>query len=259
MTLDNDTFADREIAKWDAVSAAKQHENLRMSPGDNFAAYCERDSLSAGVREFLGDLRGVRLLEFGCGSGFLTVLLAASGAKVTTFDLSPASVALTRRRCDENGFHDVVTEVADAQDPPFEDASFDVIFGRAILHHLDVDRTAPQIERMLVPGGRACFIEPLGTNPLLAFVRDHVPYPNKNPVGDDHPFDDDELRAWGAWAATYRWRELQLFSMLERAFPYSWKVRLPNLGRMDRAIMERVPALRRYARYAVLEMTKSPD
>jgi SAM-dependent methyltransferase len=147
--------------------------------------------------------------------------------------------------------------VANAEDPPFDDRSFDVIFGRAILHHLDVTSAAPHIERMLVPGGRACFVEPLGINPVLSYVRDHVPYPNKNPVGDDHPFDDAELRAWGAWAAHYEWQELQLLSMLERAFPYSWKVRMPNLARVDQAIFRRWPGTRRYARYVVMKMIKA--
>jgi SAM-dependent methyltransferase len=249
-------IAENEMEKWDAVSAAKADQSLDMSPGDNFAAYCERDSLSVGVREFLGDLRGVRILEYGCGSGFLTVLLAASGAKVTSFDISPGSVDLARKRCEANGFSDVQLEVANAEDLPFEDESFDIIFGRAILHHLDVQKAAPHIERMLVPGGRACFVEPLGTNPVLSYVRDHVPYPNKNPVGDDHPFDDAELRAWGAWAADYQWQEVQLLSMLERAFPYRWKVQLPKLARIDQAIFRRWPAARRWARYVVVKMIK---
>ncbi|MEY2449805.1 MAG: hypothetical protein QOH79_3281 [Acidimicrobiaceae bacterium] len=249
-------IAEREAEKWDAVSAAKADQSLLMSPGDNFAAYCERDSLSVGVRAFMGDLRGMRVLEYGCGSGFLTVLLAASGAQVTSFDISAGSVDLARRRCDANGFRDVRLQVANAEDPPFDDQSFDIIFGRAILHHLDATLAAPHLERMLVPGGRACFIEPLGINPVLSYVRDHVPYPNKNPVGDDHPFDDAELRAWGSWAGIYEWQELQLLSMVERAFPYAWKVRLPNLARVDQAIFRRWPATRRYARYVVMKMIK---
>lgn len=51
---------------------------------------------------FLGDLRGKRVLEIGCGLGQIAVLLRKSGADVTAFDISLMSVVATRKRAEVN-------------------------------------------------------------------------------------------------------------------------------------------------------------
>ena len=66
-------------------------------------------------------------------------------------------------------------------------------------------------------GGRAAFAEPLGTNPLIAFARDHLPYPGKNPRGADVPLSYADIRAWEAPFAVAEHREVQLLEMVERA------------------------------------------
>jgi 2-polyprenyl-3-methyl-5-hydroxy-6-metoxy-1,4-benzoquinol methylase len=51
-----------------------------------------RRRCSRASRKHLGDLRGKRVIEYGCGLGQLTVLLARSGAEVTAFDISSQSI-----------------------------------------------------------------------------------------------------------------------------------------------------------------------
>src|SRR3546814_9362268 len=57
----------------------------------------------------------------------------------------------------------------------FPDDSFDLVFGSGIIHHLDIDRAFGEIARVLRPGGRAVFIEPLGLNPAIELYRRFTP------------------------------------------------------------------------------------
>src|SRR5439155_1558838 len=143
-----------------------------------------------------GDLRGKHVLEYGCGLGEISTLIARTGAQVTSFDLSAASVAVTRQRSEANDLSERIDlAVAAGESLPFADESFDVIFGKAILHHLNVQLGWPDLYRVLKTGGRAAFVEPMGMNPLLRFARAYVPYPHKNPRGADRPLNYDEIHA----------------------------------------------------------------
>lgn len=250
---------ERERTKWDQIAAQQLHDpaELMIEPGVDFHTVAERSTVMVGVNEFLGDLRGKHVLELGCGSGKTSALLAKSGARVTSFDISPMSVRVAAIRAGLNGLEDSTGfVVAVGEHLPFADNSFDALYGRAILHHLDVSLAGGEARRVLKPGGRAVFVEPLGMNPLLSFVRDHVPYPDKNPVGDDQPLNYTQINQWGEGYSTFEFQEVHLLGMLERAFPYRSRVRLTALHNLDRRLLKRFPGLRRYSRYIVMKMQK---
>jgi 2-polyprenyl-3-methyl-5-hydroxy-6-metoxy-1,4-benzoquinol methylase len=243
-----------EVSKWDSVARApRSDESLRLADPD-FATHTRRCSVTQGMSEFVGDLRGREVLEYGCGLGTLSTLLALSGARVSAFDLSPASLEVARRRAELHGVEDAIEfKVAPGEDLPYADESFDVVVGKAILHHLDVELGGPELHRVLRPGGRAAFSEPLGTNPLVVFARDHLPYPGKNVRGADSPLSGAEVEAWGAPFREFHHREVQLLAMVERALGLR---PIPALARADEWLLGRVPALHRYCRYVVLTMVK---
>jgi SAM-dependent methyltransferase len=64
----------------------------------------------------------------------------------------------------------------DAHSLEFEDESFDFVYGCAILHHLDYNRALDEICRVLKPGGKILFAEPLGINPVGKLVRAMTPF-----------------------------------------------------------------------------------
>src|SRR5205807_1094253 len=74
--------------------------------------------------------------------------------------------------------------VDDAHATTFPDDSFDLIVGVAILHHLDLEVALREIRRVLRPGGRAVFLEPLWHNPLLRLGRRLTPSAR---TPDEHP------------------------------------------------------------------------
>jgi SAM-dependent methyltransferase len=243
-----------EIAKWDALASVPTSDEELMVAQPDFAAYARQDSTMVGIADFVGDLRDREVLELGSGAGEMTTLLARSGAHVTAVDISPASIAVSRRRARLHRVDAAIDfVVAAGEELPLESARFDVVVGKAVLHHLDADRAAPELHRVLRPGGRAAFAEPLGTNPLLAFARDHLPYPGKNPRGADVPLSYDAIRAWEAPFSAARHREIQLLAMAERALG---RGPLPRLRRADEWLLERFPALGRLCRYVILTMVR---
>jgi ubiquinone/menaquinone biosynthesis C-methylase UbiE len=98
---------------------------------------------------------GHDVLEIGCGLGTDAVQFARAGARYTGVDLTPRAVEIVRRRFELYGLEGT-TRVADAENLPFEDDSFDVVYSHGVLHHTpDTQRAFDEIYRVLRPGGRA--------------------------------------------------------------------------------------------------------
>ena len=116
--------------------------------------------------EACGPLDGLRVLELGCGAGDLSVELLHRGARLTALDISPGMVQLARARAGGATF-----VVAPAEETGLPDASFDLVLGKWVLHHVDVAAAAREVHRLLRPGGRAVFFENQDRNPLLRLAR----------------------------------------------------------------------------------------
>jgi ubiquinone/menaquinone biosynthesis C-methylase UbiE len=94
------------------------------------------------------------VLEVGCGSGFASQLFAEAGARVTAVDLTEWAVETTRARLDAFGLEGNVLQ-ADAEQLPFGDASFDLVFSWGVIHHTtDMARALGEIVRVCRPGGQ---------------------------------------------------------------------------------------------------------
>jgi ubiquinone/menaquinone biosynthesis C-methylase UbiE len=238
-----------ESSKWDNV-ATKYAPTFRPETND-FHRHAEHTIWGPQVSAFLGDLEGKRVLEIGCGLGRHSVLLAKSGASVTSFDLSLKSVVAARERAAMNAVGDnVAVVVAAAEALPFADASFDIIFGRSILHHLEVFPTLSELHRVLRPKGKAAFVEPMGMNPVLNFAREHIPYRHKNPRGADRPLNYADIKAWCEGFREVRYFERSLLGMLERAFGFGHHF---NILRMtDDFLLKKIPGLKRYCRTVIM-------
>ena len=74
----------------------------------------------------------------------------------------------------------------DAHRLEFSDSSLDVVFGVAILHHLEFARAMSEIHRVLRKGGKIVFVEPLRHNPVARLIRYFTPQartPDELPLG----------------------------------------------------------------------------
>jgi SAM-dependent methyltransferase len=212
-------------------------------------AYLDHETWVRPAFALLGDLRGRRALDYGCGHGMGAVALARAGAAVTAFDLSPGYVHEARARAAANGVR-VECVTADGEELPFADASFDAVWGNAILHHLDLERAGHELKRVLKPGGVAVFCEPWGGNPVLGFARRALPYPNKDRTPDEHPLTRRDLRPLRRAFASVEVRGFQLLGMVRRV----WRNRraLAVLDALDGRFLRAAPALGNWCRYVVI-------
>ncbi len=105
---------------------------------------------------------GTTVLEPGCGTGAQTVLLAQSspGARITSLDVSPDSLAQAEARVRDQGSQNVEFQQGDLFHLPFADGSFDHVFVCFVLEHLQRPQEALQhLKRVLRPGGSITVIE----------------------------------------------------------------------------------------------------
>ncbi len=113
------------------------------------------------VRKALGADLGVfdRSLEIGSGTGYFTLNMMQAGVvrSAVCSDISPGMLDTLAGNAQRLGL-DVQTAVADAEALPFPDASFDLVLGHAVLHHLpDLDQAFREFHRVLRPGGLVMF------------------------------------------------------------------------------------------------------
>jgi ubiquinone/menaquinone biosynthesis C-methylase UbiE len=100
-----------------------------------------------------------RALELGCGTGFFLLNLIQSGVarRGSVTDLSPGMVKVATRNGQSLGL-DIDGRVADAEGIPYDDNTFDLVVGHAVLHHIpDVELSLHEVLRVLKPGGRFVF------------------------------------------------------------------------------------------------------
>ncbi|HEX7300391.1 MAG TPA: class I SAM-dependent methyltransferase [Solirubrobacteraceae bacterium] len=112
------------------------------------------------VRKALGGLRAYeRSLEIGAGTGYFSLNMLQSGVVTDAVctDISPGMLEALEGNARRLEL-EVTTLACDAERLPFDDASFDLVFGHAVLHHLpDLARAFGEFTRVLRPGGRLFF------------------------------------------------------------------------------------------------------
>jgi ubiquinone/menaquinone biosynthesis C-methylase UbiE len=127
------------------------------------------DSPLAVILAVRSPLKGLAVLDIGCGEGGLAKQLAEQGARVTGIDPGPAAVLKARTAVPQAAFVEGF-----AQALPFDDASFDLAILMNTLHHVPVaamGQALREAARVLKPGGVLIVIEPLASGSFFEAMR----------------------------------------------------------------------------------------
>ena len=220
------------------------------------------DGLDLALLALAGDVRGLRILDAGCGQGDLTLHLLGQGAAVTALDVSPGMIDVVRTRAQRlpDGGQALSAVAAPLEQSGLAAGGFDLILGKFILHHIDVASGARELRRLLRPGGRAIFIENAGDNPLLAFARDRLAGRWGIPrlgTEDEHPLTSRDIDALGEVfeRATAHYPVFEFLVLFDRQV---LRFKLPRVSRairgIDNAVHRRAPRLRRFSYRVIVEL-----
>jgi len=206
----------------------------------------------------LGDLAGKRVLEIGCGTGIVSVILAKRGAQhVEAFDISMKSVELAAKRAKANDVADQIHfQAMSVYEMDYPENSFDLIVGLNVLHHIKIEDVVDKIYNSLKPGGSAYFLEPFGNALWLERLRLLIPVRVRE---EDKSHYQEKLKYKDV--ETFRLRfdkvectEFHLFSRLDRVVKS--RNLLNGLGKMDEWLLASLPFLRKYSRKIVIKLEK---
>jgi SAM-dependent methyltransferase len=239
-------FHNQQAHERTATFDLRPHE-LRFDDG----AYLDHESWIRPAFERLGSVRDMRVLDYGCGHAMASVVLARRGARVVAFDLSSGYLSEAKRRAYANEVSLQFVQ-ADAERLPFSDASFDRVWGNAVLHHLDLALAARELHRVLRPGGVAVFCEPWGGNPVLSWARRRLSYPAKGRTPDEEPLRFRQLRTLWQVFGRVEVQGFQFLSMVRRVVRSQRLIRC--LDRCDARLLTWAPVLQGYCRYVVLTL-----
>ena len=113
-----------------------------------------------------------KILDYGCGNGIHSVWLAKNGASVVGIDLSENSIQIAKEEAEKKGIGNSVNFLLmDCENLEFSDNSFDIIFDGGTFSSLDLNKSFPELARVLSPDGFLIGIETLGHNPFTNFKR----------------------------------------------------------------------------------------
>lgn len=233
-------------------------EELKMTPVDwqKFDKPCPPGSFYVYAVQCLGDVKNKMVLDFCCGDGYLSVILAKRGAKVTSFDISRNSLKATVRRAVANNMEGAINvQEMSAMALAYGDETFDLVIGLSVLQYLDISMAANEIVRVLKKGGKAVFAEPFnGSNVLQGMVQiGKKLFPDRFRVCASHITVKD-IHTLKQRFAGISLKEFGLFSRLDRILRF---VRFKQLlNRADEKLLVSIPFLKRYARRVVIELIK---
>ncbi|MGC1830145.1 MAG: class I SAM-dependent methyltransferase [Candidatus Acidiferrales bacterium] len=118
---------------------------------------------------------GAYALDYACGDGALSFLMAEAGARVVGIDISEVSVRIAREEAKRRSLR-ATFHVMDCESLDFPAGTFDLISVAGVLHHLDVHRAYPELARVLKPSGKVFCMEALAHNPVFHAYRKLTPH-----------------------------------------------------------------------------------
>ncbi len=220
--------------KWDTEEAIRRWD---MHAENFIAKYTEEGDrsrevlLNPALQQCMGTLTDKKVLDAGCGEGYLSRKMAKAGALVEAVDYSTEMLKLARERTPPAlgiTYHHGNLERLDL----FRDQSFDLIVSNMVIQDLaHYEQAIAEMQRLLVPGGRFIFsiLHPCFQTPQSGWVKDEAGkklywkvdrYFSEGPLEQAIPYDQEEKflyfhRTLGSYVQTIIGTGLLLEGMIE--------------------------------------------
>lgn len=132
-------------------------------------------------------IKDKRILEIGCSSGIDAISYTKYADYYCGVDISDEAI----KKANSLNLKNSEFLCIDGHKIPKEDEYFDFVVVNSLLHHLDLEKSFQEINRILKSGGYLIFREPLGTNPFFQLYRYLTPL-SRTP--DECPFTFDDIK-----------------------------------------------------------------
>lgn len=197
------------------------------------------------VRNVFGDVRGKRLLDYGCGASEAGVFFAKHGASVVGVDVSEGMLRAAERLA---AHHGVTIETRQVTGPqiPAEEGEFDLVYGNGVLHHINLDEAIPELARVTNRMATGCFVEPLSYNPAIEVYRRLAKTVR---TADEHPLSFRSIQRFRSHFLHVEHREFWLLSLVVFAKFFLWDRVHPARERYWKKIYTDAPRIESWFRH----------
>lgn len=141
------------------------------------------------ILDKFGDVKGKRILDYGCGSAEGGIYFAKLGAEVVGIDVSPGMLEAAQKLAQHHGVK-IETRQVTGDGIPGDKDEFDFVYGNGVLHHVDLSKARGELSRIMKPGSKGAFIEPLKYNPVIEVYRYLA---NTVRTEDEHPLSFSDI------------------------------------------------------------------
>ena len=146
------------------------------------------------IIRWMGDPKGLKILELGAGLGEASLYFASLGAEVTATDISPGMLEVIRQRAKKAGVQVNLQVVSANVLTGIADNSFDIVYAANLLHHVNIEQCVREAHRVLKPNGTAYFWDPLQYNPVINIYRNIA---SQVRTTDEHPLRISDIKSIG--------------------------------------------------------------
>jgi len=257
MDTPRSTLRDRDLAEISRSAEEARNVKIGAARPPHAERYLHPTADTSYPLEYafylLGEIKNKVVLDLGCGHGENLVILAEGGAQVLGLEISPELAELAEQRM-RGLWMNAEVRVASAYETGLPDASVDLIFCIAVIHHLDIAVLRAEMMRILKPGGAMVLSEPIRFSKTYDWLRKRL-QPRGNISEYEHPVTRAEFACMteGFQMEAIRYFRLPFVPLLERAVGRN----LPSTRRLSNRLLHHFPALNRFATTAVFRLRKA--
>jgi 2-polyprenyl-3-methyl-5-hydroxy-6-metoxy-1,4-benzoquinol methylase len=143
------------------------------------------------ILRWMGNLKGKKILELGCGLGESSIYFASKGAIVTATDISAGMLKVVQKNAIERNLKIETIQVSANHLNNISDDTYDFIYAANLLHHVDISKCVTELKKKLKVNGSAYFWDPVDYNPAINVYRRIA---TKVRTEDEHPLKTKDLK-----------------------------------------------------------------